>query len=170
MNTPLEKIQAKASNTLLLSVNTSAVQPEILHCTKKWSFPVKISLVNVTKFEFGHNCWRNSEWKTPFFVHCYLKNDAIKGVYLWILQNFPERLYSLEHLCFWFFGLSLLFEGKFCPQKCRNSMMRFHVTSHFLKNTAIFIEPQCSQKLYFKITLVLKWFHERRRWDNANAY
>ena len=39
---------------------------------KKWSFPLKISSVNVTKFAgncgFGHIYWRNPEWKTSFFV------------------------------------------------------------------------------------------------------
>ena len=41
---------------------------------KKWSFPLRISTVNVTKSEvscgFGHLYWRNSKWKTSFFVPC----------------------------------------------------------------------------------------------------
>ena len=39
---------------------------------KKWSFPLKISSVNVTKSavscKCGHNYWRNPRWKTSFFV------------------------------------------------------------------------------------------------------
>ena len=40
------------------------------HCTKKWSFLLRISSVHVTKsaFRFGHTYWRNSSWKTSFFV------------------------------------------------------------------------------------------------------
>ena len=39
---------------------------------KKWSFPLRISSVNVTKSAgncaFGHVYWRNPYWKTSFFV------------------------------------------------------------------------------------------------------
>ena len=39
---------------------------------KKLSFPLKISLVTVTKSAvscwFGHVYWRNHQWKTSFFV------------------------------------------------------------------------------------------------------
>ena len=39
---------------------------------KKWSFPLRISSVNVTKTAvscgFGHIYWRNPEWKNSFFV------------------------------------------------------------------------------------------------------
>ena len=45
------------------------------HCTKKWSFPLSISSVNVTKSVipcgFGHIFWGNSSWKTSFFVQWY---------------------------------------------------------------------------------------------------
>ena len=41
---------------------------------KKWSFPLRISSVNVTKSAancgFGHIYWRNPQWKTSFFVQC----------------------------------------------------------------------------------------------------
>ena len=37
---------------------------------KKWSFPLRISWVNVTKSSkncgFGHTYWRNPQWKLPF--------------------------------------------------------------------------------------------------------
>ena len=39
---------------------------------KKWSFPLSISSVNLTKSagncRFGHIYWRNLQWKTSFFV------------------------------------------------------------------------------------------------------
>ena len=41
---------------------------------KKWSFPLRIFLVNVTKLavscRFGHIYWRYSHWETSFFVQC----------------------------------------------------------------------------------------------------
>ena len=41
---------------------------------KKWSFPLMISSVNVTKFAgncgFGHIYWKNPSWKTLFFEQC----------------------------------------------------------------------------------------------------
>ena len=44
---------------------------------KKWSFPFRISPVNVTKsavsYGFGHIYRRNPEWKTTSFVQCILK-------------------------------------------------------------------------------------------------
>ena len=44
----------------------------ILALHKKWSFPLRISSVNVTKSAgncgFGHIYWRNPYWKTSFFV------------------------------------------------------------------------------------------------------
>ena len=48
------------------------VEKFLLH--KKSSFPLYISWVNVTKSAFscgfGHIYWRNSYWKTSFFVQC----------------------------------------------------------------------------------------------------
>ena len=39
------------------------------HCTKKWSFLLRISVhVMKSTFGFGHTYWRNSSWKTSFFV------------------------------------------------------------------------------------------------------
>ena len=46
---------------------------------KKWSFPLRISSVNVTNTAvscgFGHIYWRNSQWKTSFFVQCDVKKS-----------------------------------------------------------------------------------------------
>ena len=46
-------------------------------CTaQKWSFPLRISSVNVTKSAIfsgiGHIYWRNSEWKILFFVQWWI--------------------------------------------------------------------------------------------------
>ena len=57
------------SNVWLGSEYTSA---SLIALHKKWSFPFKISSVNVTKSAvscvFAHIYWRNSEWETSFFV------------------------------------------------------------------------------------------------------
>ena len=56
------------------SLTTFIGQPS-LH--KKWSFPLGISSINVTKstgnFGFGHIYCRNPSWKTSFFVQCFLR-------------------------------------------------------------------------------------------------
>ena len=47
-----------------------------LHCTKKWSFTLRISSVNVIKsagnYEFSHIYSRSSSWKAPFFVQSWM--------------------------------------------------------------------------------------------------
>ena len=48
---------------------------------KKWSFPLRISSVNVTKSavscEFGHIYWGSPKWKTSFFVQWeFLSSEA----------------------------------------------------------------------------------------------
>ena len=60
---------------------------------KKWSFPLRISSVNVTKSAgncgFGHIYWRNPYWKTSFFfVQCDLQQPLLKKI-------------NSEHLKFW---------------------------------------------------------------------
>ena len=44
----------------------------ILRTDKNWSFPSRISSVNMTKYAgncgFGHIYWRNPSWKTSFFA------------------------------------------------------------------------------------------------------
>ena len=51
------------------------------HNTKKWSFISRISSVKVTKFPvycgFGHIYWRNTKWKTSFFVQCGVYEKSI---------------------------------------------------------------------------------------------
>ena len=59
---------------VMLSLNkflTIYFNKQTLH--KIWSFPLKISSVNVSKSAiycgFDHIYWRNPQWKTSFFVH-----------------------------------------------------------------------------------------------------
>ena len=48
--------------------------------TAQWSFPLRISSVNVAKSAvscgFGHIYWRNPQWKTSFFVQWILKKTV----------------------------------------------------------------------------------------------
>ena len=54
----------------VISLYTHEYMDSPLH--KKWSFPLRVSSVNVIKSavscEFGHIYWRNPKWKTSFFV------------------------------------------------------------------------------------------------------
>ena len=63
-----KKFSWHVSNNLASNLNLS------LH--KIWSFPLRISSVNVTKSAFscgfGHIYWRNPLWKTSFFLQCIL--------------------------------------------------------------------------------------------------
>ena len=65
------------------STNTSLIYGfPTLH--KKWSFPLRISSVNVTKSAgscaFGHIHCRNAYWKTSFFVQCTFADNFNKKV------------------------------------------------------------------------------------------
>ena len=64
-----ENLTEKFSNFF---VDTTIIHWLFFHKNPKWSFPLRISSVNVTKSAgncgFGHIYWRNPSWKTPFFV------------------------------------------------------------------------------------------------------
>ena len=73
----------------------------LLPLHKKWTFPLRISSVNVTKSAvscgFGHICWRNPWWKTSFFVqskylHCFSQKQKTKHKYM---EQYPSW-YNLE--------------------------------------------------------------------------
>ena len=55
----------------------------ILALHKKWSFPLRISSVNVNESavncEFGHIYWRNPSWKTSFLcsVNCFKRQNLL---------------------------------------------------------------------------------------------
>ena len=55
---------------------------------KKWSFPLSISSVNVTKSvvfcRLRHINWRNPQWKNSFFVQCYIWLSVCLSVWLYI--------------------------------------------------------------------------------------
>ena len=84
--------------TLVLSIS---------HCTKKWSFPLRTSPMNLIKFAGNcaliHSYGRNPQWKTSLFVQ-YLR------LALWVLTGFifPPSLYfrkkninlKFQHLIF----------------------------------------------------------------------
>ena len=81
---------------VVLSLNkfwTIDVNKQILH--KKWSFPLRISLVNVTKSAvscgFGHIYWRNSRWKTLFFVHWKIRSTCARQILYLDYSNLQER-------------------------------------------------------------------------------
>ena len=68
---------------------------------KKWSFPLRISPVNVTKYAvscgFGYIYWRNPYWKTSFFVQCQLSRRG-KHSLMWdhrVHKFFSQVLTSL---------------------------------------------------------------------------
>ena len=77
----------------------------LLH--KKWSFPLRISSVNVTKSaassRFNHIYWRNPYSKTSFFVQCTFREESYCSISL--LQtllppdNFlPSAMYEGDNL------------------------------------------------------------------------
>ena len=70
---------------------------------KNWSFPLRISSVNVTKFAvfcgFGHIYWRNPWWKTSSFVCSEMGVLVRKGlmpqIYIWAWYTIPNSRISL---------------------------------------------------------------------------
>ena len=69
--------------------------------TQKWSFPLTISSVNVTKSAgncgFGHIYWRIPQWKTSFLVHCECFINKKKSEELPGLINFGScNLHALN--------------------------------------------------------------------------
>ena len=57
-----------------MSSRKSEQKKDKLALHKKWSFPLRISSVNVTKSpvscRVGRNYWRNPSWKISFFMQC----------------------------------------------------------------------------------------------------
>ena len=66
--------ESQVSKLLEKCISDTLSDCRSIHYTKKWSFPLWLSSVNVTKSEancgFRHIYWRNPEWKTSFFVQC----------------------------------------------------------------------------------------------------
>ena len=61
---------------------------------KKWSFPLKISSANMTKF--GHIYWRNPYWKTSFFVQLF-SQQSVMQIGTWNLLMQPTQEYYLKY-------------------------------------------------------------------------
>ena len=111
-------IEENYNSIYLVQVNVSTIAKTLLPVHKKWSFPLRISSVNVTKFaenfEFGH-IWlkkslmenfifctlyiRSSECPVLIPVSIFFKNASQKLVILfpWIVKAF---LVLKDVLCF----------------------------------------------------------------------
>ena len=78
-----------------------------INTTQKWSFPLTIFSVNVTKsavsYGFGHIYWINTYWKASFF--CAANVIIFQGINVGgnsISDIVTGALYSLLHVCFKF--------------------------------------------------------------------
>ena len=73
---------------------------------KKWSFPFRVSAVNVTKSavfcKLGHIYWRNSNWKTSFFVQ-WFDRDFHSYRSFWVQLQFEisiQQFLFIAESCF----------------------------------------------------------------------
>ena len=77
---------------------------------KKWSFLLRISSVNVTKSAgkcgFGHIYWKNSQWKTSFFVQW---SD-------WNLQKIKQELSNTLRLNYGYLKIIHFLHPRYHPQ------------------------------------------------------
>ena len=89
---------------------------------KKWSLPLRVSTVNVTKSTgncgFGHIYWGNPEWKTSFFVQCEMCERfefltgpitvIVRSAYLFVncLQWFCKKKFLCKSLLQKYFSLT----------------------------------------------------------------
>ena len=87
-SSPEEKDMFGVADKLLKRFQMSPVLV-LLSLLKKWSFPLRISSVNVTKSwgncGFGHIYLRNPSWNTSFFVQCLLLLNMLLAKEKWIL-------------------------------------------------------------------------------------
>ena len=82
--------------TAVLNLNkflTIHFNKEIWH--KKLSFPLRISSINVTKAAvscgFGHIYWRNTQWKTSFFVQWKISSTCARRMLCLDYSHLQER-------------------------------------------------------------------------------
>ena len=80
---------------------------------KSWSFPSRLSLVNVTKPAvfcwFGHIYWTNLSWRFSFFCCVLLISSIpIQQFLIWLLVGIRFML-----VCFWLFFLKLFLKPHF---------------------------------------------------------
>ena len=85
-------------NELLLG-NDWPAKDLTLH--KKWSLPLRISLVNVSKsegnFGFGEICWRNLQWKNSFLSSVISSRDHCQRLSLSQISNKPRAWFECDH-------------------------------------------------------------------------
>ena len=77
-------------------MSSLTIRKPALH--KKWSFPLRISSVDVTisagNCRFGHVYWRNPSWKTSYFVQCWCSRYICSADIINLsikLSTFPEE-------------------------------------------------------------------------------
>ena len=82
----------------MIHIESTSLKSSLL---KKWSFPLRIFSLNVTKSTvsrgFGHIYWRNPKWKTSFSEQCfsleqiYVHKILSKGINLSSSYNFIQK-------------------------------------------------------------------------------
>ena len=92
-------------NFLALRQKIPMISKYTLH--KKWSFPLRISSVNVTKSAgdcgFGHIYWRIHWWKTSFFVQWYRVIASWYELYYYhYYTQLNSLITSLLQFCFFY--------------------------------------------------------------------
>ena len=97
----------KLNNILVLA---PFILSDVATLHKKWSFSLRISSVNVTKYAgscgFCHILWRNPWWKTSFFVEWALRFDwntfltnLLRSCFMLLETEFAGRcLVNFKHL------------------------------------------------------------------------
>ena len=77
-----------------------------IHDTKKWSFPLRIYLMNLSKSavlcEYVHIYYINSEWKSSFFVHWFVQvnrqKTTVKKEITYFFKNYVASLFLKKSL------------------------------------------------------------------------
>ena len=95
--TSIKQIEREKHRTMLTALH------------KKWSFPFRMSSVNVTKSAvscgFGNIYWRNPEWKTLFFLQC---RKLMTGKYVKTYLKTFIISQTLKPLGFLYFGFVIV--------------------------------------------------------------
>ena len=101
---------------------------------KKWSFPLRISSVNVTNSAgiWSHCiCWRNPQWKTSFFVQRFFF-EIFSRVYELICKRYTRRFRYFLCNCKIFLNWNRVLENKVWVLFL--SFNQFFPQSHEMKN------------------------------------
>ena len=122
---------------------------------KKWSFPLRISSVNVTKSAgncgFGQIYWRIPKWKTSFFVQC--RKPCLEfSSNMKVFSRVPNK--RIQHML-WLLDTSSenqSFESY--PQECMFQILFIRVLSHFLLT---YIHLKLLVRTYLKRMFLSSW-------------